>query len=52
MRTTFSNTIELLLVVPNSFKPTNPTKGSEFDEEIGVKINKLSHQVIVAISSC
>lgn len=45
------NAIGLVLVIPHSLKAADTTKGRELDKEVGVKREKLSDNIGVAIGS-
>lgn len=49
LRATFRDVLELFLVVPHCFEAPNSAEGSELNEEVGVEVEKLHHQLVVAV---
>jgi len=49
LRATFRDVLEVFLVVPHCFEAPNSAEGSELNEEVGVEVEKLHHQIVVAV---
>lgn len=46
---TFGSIDEAGIVIPQCFEPPDPAEGGELDEKVGIEVEKLPDQVIVAI---
>lgn len=51
LRATFRDVLQVFLVVPHGFEAADSAEGSELDEEVGIQVEKLHHQIIVAVGS-